>query len=702
MNPTTPQTERKWIALPPEMGSAIQKWSNSFFRASIPTNLLSKSIVTEIKDERAKLLTAEFLYGERHGTVKEIPHDDSEITNRTDNLSEESLWLYGGGLSEAPGSFSEKSQSKFIIPTGKTKKCPKCRGEGKTNCFVCKGTGTDKSQGCRHCNGKGCRYCNGTGKATKDCSLCNGSGKRTCGKCDGFKYVQIVIEVQTRFNVEATKEHDYQGEIPPKQLKGTTGVVLFEETANYPEEKMREMLKGGIDRQEYTKLQSGVAIVFHALVDKKIQDYDGDINLVHGLVDNFFKQIPSAIKENRVLEREILPVRLRIKVEDVPVKRVSYSYKGKPYNLWVYGNEQKVYAKKRPLGVTGRLVVHWIIQLIIVGLFFYWFAGKDTDRTSDNRSSVGVSASSSPQPKAATYATTLQAAENGNPEAQNRLAVMYDEGDGFAKDSAEAVKWFRKAAEQGNADAQNNLALMYVRGDGVAKDPAEAVKLFTDAAIQGLAKAQNNLGVMYEDGNGVAKNDREAVKWFRLAAEQGFARAQNNLATKCLHGEGVAKDPVEAVKWFRKSAEQGFPDGQYNLAIMYNNGNGTAKDPVEAVKWYRKAAEQGFARAESSLAVKYFNGEGVAKDLTEAINWFTKAAEQGYSEAQYNLGQMYNAGTGVPLDYVQAAKWFNLAAMQGDADASRAYSKLAEIMSPEKISQAKALANEFVPGNATQ
>jgi hypothetical protein len=68
MNTAENQSERKGIALPPDMGSAIQRWGNSFFRAAIPTNLMAKSVVTEIKDERAKLLTAEFLYGERNGT----------------------------------------------------------------------------------------------------------------------------------------------------------------------------------------------------------------------------------------------------------------------------------------------------------------------------------------------------------------------------------------------------------------------------------------------------------------------------------------------------------------------------------------------------------------------------------------------------------------------------------------------------------
>ena len=42
----------------------------------------------------------------------------------------------------------------------------------------------------------------------------------------------------------------------------------------------------------------------------------------------------------------------------------------------------------------------------------------------------------------------------------------------FAKDKAEAVKWFSKAAEQGHAVAQYNLGECYLNGCGVAKDEA--------------------------------------------------------------------------------------------------------------------------------------------------------------------------------------------------------------------------------------
>ena len=70
-----------------------------------------------------------------------------------------------------------------------------------------------------------------------------------------------------------------------------------------------------------------------------------------------------------------------------------------------------------------------------------------------------------------------------------------------------------KAAEQGNIDAQNNLALCYYKGEGVAKDYQKAVQWYTKAAEQGNAKAQLHLGECYYFGRGVAEDYQKAAQW---------------------------------------------------------------------------------------------------------------------------------------------------------------------------------------------
>ena len=158
---------------------------------------------------------------------------------------------------------------------------------------------------------------------------------------------------------------------------------------------------------------------------------------------------------------------------------------------------------------------------------------------------------------------------------------------------------FQAKAEKGDAEAQFNLGFCYDDGRGVAKDSKEAVKWYRKAAEQDYAPAQFNLGYCYANGQGIGKDKAEAVKWFRKAAEQNYAPAQSNLGYCYDNGRGVEKDPEEATKWYRKAAEQGHPEAQLNLGYCYANGQGVEKDIVEAYAWFSIAARADPDAAES-------------------------------------------------------------------------------------------------------
>ena len=83
------------------------------------------------------------------------------------------------------------------------------------------------------------------------------------------------------------------------------------------------------------------------------------------------------------------------------------------------------------------------------------------------------------------FKETLQAAEQGNADAQFNLGVMYDTGQGVRQDYAQAVQWYRKAAEQGNAKAQYNLGLMYANGKGARQNLVIAKEWFGKACDNG-------------------------------------------------------------------------------------------------------------------------------------------------------------------------------------------------------------------------
>ena len=106
-----------------------------------------------------------------------------------------------------------------------------------------------------------------------------------------------------------------------------------------------------------------------------------------------------------------------------------------------------------------------------------------------------------------------QAAEQGDAEAQYKLADCYYNGIGTIKDEKQAVYWWQKAANQGNASAQNNLGACYALGKGVIKDAKQSVYWCKKAAEQGVADAQHRLGLCYDFGKGIDEDKNQAVYW---------------------------------------------------------------------------------------------------------------------------------------------------------------------------------------------
>ena len=111
-----------------------------------------------------------------------------------------------------------------------------------------------------------------------------------------------------------------------------------------------------------------------------------------------------------------------------------------------------------------------------------------------------------------------------------RLAVMYRDARGVARDFKQAEKWLSMAADQDSAWAMMALGLLYTQGgDGVPQDHVKAVELFRKASDRGDAEAQYNLGWAYESGLGVAKDRQQALEWYGMAAGKGSAIALQRL-----------------------------------------------------------------------------------------------------------------------------------------------------------------------------
>ena len=168
--------------------------------------------------------------------------------------------------------------------------------------------------------------------------------------------------------------------------------------------------------------------------------------------------------------------------------------------------------------------------------------------------------------------------------------ALEDGHDAFdAKHYQEAYALWKPLAEQGDPDAQYNLGLLYMNGQGVEKNDRTALMWFTRAGQQGIADAQYNAGVMFYLGKGVYPSDITAVKWWQLAAEKGHANAENNLAIMYAFANGVGKDPVKAIALWTAAAEQGHPDAIDSLINAYSGKMvGFKADPAKAKYWQQK------------------------------------------------------------------------------------------------------------------
>lgn len=114
-----------------------------------------------------------------------------------------------------------------------------------------------------------------------------------------------------------------------------------------------------------------------------------------------------------------------------------------------------------------------------------------------------------------------QAADAGDARAANRLAKMYERGEGVPRDLAQARRLTEQAAQRGNRQAMHNLGVYYAEGEGAQQDFGRAAENFRRAARKGVTDSQFNLGAMAEQGLGTPKSDREALYWYSVAGRGG-------------------------------------------------------------------------------------------------------------------------------------------------------------------------------------
>lgn len=303
-------------------------------------------------------------------------------------------------------------------------------------------------------------------------------------------------------------------------------------------------------------------------------------------------------------------------------------------------------------------------------------------------------------------------AERGNPDAENKLGLMYERGVGTQRSCAKTLKWLHKSAAHWASPANYSLSSLYENGMCVPKDTPKAAALAYAAAVQGFVPAEVHLGYLYANGIGIKKDIDNAYFWDLLASKSGWnfffgvrevppgadlplvskqraeieRRVSEWTKTHPLPTRPVfhpsPKTSIEILAVLEKEGKLATSEQQYEAGMQAAYSRGYTTPPAEqaaGIAWVRKAADAGYLPAEIAMGHANYWGVGVPIDCRRSIKYWRMAADRNDPWAQIDLAWAYLTGDGTKKDYKEAYFWYRLGTRPHNGDQKP----------PEIISQTK-------------
>ena len=199
----------------------------------------------------------------------------------------------------------------------------------------------------------------------------------------------------------------------------------------------------------------------------------------------------------------------------------------------------------------------------------------------------------------------------------------------------QAVEAYRYAAENGQIGATWKLARMYAEGDGVARDDYEAFKFFTEIVAAGRRARQPGGKLRLRRAGGA-----------RRLSEDGHPR----------HARSSANAVAAQEYYMRAAANYRNPNAQFEMGKMFLKGEGGVKASVrQAGRWLQLAAEKGHAGAQATLGNLLFQSGKVVRGLammTAALERASPADQpwiRGMQEEAFSLAGEADRRTAIAL-----------------------------------------------------
>lgn len=231
-----------------------------------------------------------------------------------------------------------------------------------------------------------------------------------------------------------------------------------------------------------------------------------------------------------------------------------------------------------------------------------------------------------------------QAAQLGNPEGMNGLAMIYyDMPDN--KGDEQAFRWFSKSADLGDSLGLYYLAVMYENGFGTNVDKQKAWDLYLASSDQKFSPAYRKIAQLIEEGEAPASFTGRELEYYIKAAERNDIDAIHDVI------RFLENDPdrqKELFSWCQRGAQ--LNDGKCicKLGKLYFYGMGTEMDEFKAMNCFRKAETMEIPEAYYFLGLAYYEAKGVVSpNIQKAEEYFRKAAEAGYFDAIKAIAELY-------------------------------------------------------------
>lgn len=197
----------------------------------------------------------------------------------------------------------------------------------------------------------------------------------------------------------------------------------------------------------------------------------------------------------------------------------------------------------------------------------------------------------------------VAAAEQAATAAEQASAAMADQQEPSMKtvdqkalenvEKADITDSLIAAANKGDVNAQYKLGLLFEKGQGMPQNLAQAKAWLEKAAKQNHVGAMKQLGIIYLNDTNTPNHYQLAEKYFSQAAKLGDVSSQTNLAVLYLTGPGgIHQDSVKGIRLLNDAATHNDPVAQYNLSVIYFQGKFADKDLIRAYAWAMLAADR--------------------------------------------------------------------------------------------------------------